>query len=95
MKTKNRTRKIELCEGVTLETIEEPLTDEKTSQENCKVSEVNHLSSTEERLAWCEQYIKILLSHKDDTLNRLFNVEKEVREHIYTWSNHPDKEDAD
>ena len=31
-----------------------------------KTSQVNKLSSVEERLDWCEQYIKILLELKDE-----------------------------
>jgi len=30
-------------------------------------SKVNGLSSVEERLKWCEEYIKILLTHKDES----------------------------
>ena len=38
---------------------------EKIVEENA--SKVNGLSSIEERLNWCEQYIKILLTSKDES----------------------------
>jgi len=33
-----------------------------------RTSKVNGLDSIEDRLKWCEEYIKILLSHKDESI---------------------------
>lgn len=45
-----------------------------------KKSKINGLSSDEERLSWCEQYIKILLSFKDESMEMHRLDGKEISE---------------
>ncbi len=45
-----------------------------------KTSQINGLTSIEERLRWCEQYIKILLTSKDESEQMHILDGKEISE---------------
>jgi len=62
-------------------------------QTDGKTSQINGMSTFEGRMDWCEQYIKILLSHKDESQQMHILDGKDISDLLRRVSKLENKED--